>query len=400
MDTNTSFHLPHRAQRGFGLIEIMVGLVIGLIAVLVIYQVFTVSEGFKRNTTAAGEAQTTGLFSMFLLGMELGNGGASMATAAKDLGACADTGNIATTLRPIPVLITDGAGNANPDSFAVTYSISATRTVTATFNAPAAAGESYQIQSPDGFHVGDLIVGIATPGAPNSLCASSKVTAVSAPGTIIVDINGLPTTVSNVTITHTGAAIAFTGDGRPGLSTLFNMGPADRAQKIHYRICEPGNCGKQPPVCDKGTPCVLYSTPLLDSNGVPAVLSPNPLASNIVNMKVQYGIDNNLDPKGLLDTWVQASAAGWDPASLLPAAITKISQIKAVRIGVIVQSEQFDQTLGDYNWVLFDCPDANKANCPGRLTGTIAKSTSPPGNWRFRIYETVIPLRNAIWNKS
>ncbi len=399
MNTNTSSP-PRRVQRGFGLIETMVGLVIGLIAVLVIYQVFTVSEGFKRNTTAAGEAQTTGLFSMFLLGMELGNGGASMATAAKDLGACADTGNIATTLRPIPVLITDGAGNANPDSFAVTYSISATRTVTATFNAPAAAGESYQIQSPDGFHVGDLIVGIATPGAPNSLCASSKVTAVSAPGTIIVDINGLPTTVSNVTITHTGAAIAFTGDGRPGLSTLFNMGPADRAQKIHYRICEPGNCGKQPPVCDKGTPCVLYSTPLLDSNGVLAVLSPNPLASNIVNMKVQYGIDNNLDPKGLLDTWVQASAAGWDPASLLPAAITKISQIKAVRIGVIVQSEQFDQTLGDYNWVLFDCPDANKANCPGRLTGTISKSASPAGNWRFRIYETVIPLRNAIWNKS
>jgi type IV pilus assembly protein PilW len=117
-------------------------------------------------------------------------------------------------------------------------------------------------------------------------------------------------------------------------------------------------------------------------------------------MKVEYGIDGDLDAKGLLDDWVQASAAGWDPASLLPATITKISQIKAVRIGVIVQSEQFDQTLGDYNWVLFDCADPIKANCHGRLTGTIAKSASPPGNWRFRIYETVIPLRNAIWNKS
>jgi type IV pilus assembly protein PilW len=399
MDTHTSSHLPHRA-RGFGLVETMVGLVIGLIAVLVIYQVFTVSEGFKRNTTAAGEAQTTGLFSMFLLGMELGNGGASMATAGKDLASCVDTGSIATTHRPIPVLITDGAGNANPDSFVVTYSISTTRTVTATFNAPAAPGESYQIQAPDGFHVGDLIVGIASPGAPNSLCASSKVTAVSAPGTIDIDINGILTKVANVTITHTGTAISFTGDGRPGLSTLFNMGPADRAQKIQYQVCEPGNCAKQPPVCDKGTPCVLYSTPLLDSNGVPAALPANPLASNIVNMKVEYGIDGNLDPKGLVDDWVQASAAGWDPASLLPATITNISQIKAVRIGIIVQSEQFDQTLGDYNWVLFDCADPNKANCLGRLTGSVLASTSPPGNWRFRTYETVIPLRNAIWNKS
>src|SRR6266498_4564248 len=83
---------PSRGQGGFGLIEIMVGLVIGLIAVLVIYQVFTVSEGFKRNTTAAGEAQMNGLFSTFVLGMELGNGGAAMAVSRTDLASCADTG--------------------------------------------------------------------------------------------------------------------------------------------------------------------------------------------------------------------------------------------------------------------------------------------------------------------
>ncbi|HEV8259053.1 MAG TPA: PilW family protein [Casimicrobiaceae bacterium] len=413
MNTHASASLPHREHRGFGLIEIMVGVVIGLIAVLVIFQVYAVAEGFKRNTTAAGEAQQNGLFSTFMLGLELGNGGAAMATAAKDLASCVDTGNIATTFRPIPVLITDGGGNASPDSFVVTYSMATTLTSTAMFNGPIPflnptgnplapvtpggtyqPGDPYQIQSPGGFHVGDLIVGIATPGAPNSLCASSKVLAVSPPGSIAVDINGDPTSVSNVTITHTGTAISFTGDGRPGLSTLFNMGPADRAQKIRYSV----NNG------------VLYSTPLLDSNGAPAALAGNPLASNIVNMKVEYGIDSNLDPKRLLDTWVQASAAGWDPATLLAAPITTINQIKAVRIGIIVQSEQFDKNLagftggdyvnGDYNWVLFDCADANKANCPGRLTGSVPATVSPAGNWRFRKYETVIPLRNEIWNKQ
>jgi len=50
--------------------------------------------------------------------------------------------------------------------------------------------------------------------------------------------------------------------------------------------------------------------------------------------------------------------------------------------------------------VLFDCADLVKANCPGRLTGSVPASASPPGNWRFRKYETVIPLRNEIWNKS
>ena len=417
MNTERSSARSPREQRGFGLIEIMVGLVIGLIAVLVIFQVYTVAEGFKRNTTAAGEAQMNGLFSTFVLGMELGNGGAAMAVAASDLAACTDTGNIATTFRPIPVLITDGGGNGNPDSFVVTYSMATTLASTAMFNAPAAPSDlTYQIQSPGGFHKGDLIIGIANPAGTNSACASSKVTADPGPFTVPPtcdpnDPNKSGNCLANVTIKHTGTNIAFTGTGLPGSSTLFNMGPADRAQKIQYKVCDKRAGCPQPPVCNQATPCTLDSTPLLDANGQP-LANPvgNPLASNIVNMKMEYGIDSDLDQKGLLDTWVQASAAGWDPASLLPAAITKINQIKAIRIGIIVQSEQFDKNLagftggdylnGDYDWVLFDCADANKANCPGRLTGSVPASISPPGNWRFRKYETVIPLRNEIWNKA
>lgn len=394
MNPNESTTRPGQTQRGFGLVETMVGLVIGLIAVLVIYQVFNVAEGFKRNTTAAGEAQSTGLFSTFLLGMELANSGTAMADSAADLAACPDTGNIATSFRPIPILITDGGGgtvNPNADSFVVNYSIASTLTSTAMFNyrdpvaktTTYAPGDAFNIQSAGGFHVGDLIVSI-NPALPD--CRSSKITAVSLTGIQTVDLYGNLTDVANVTITHTGTPISYDGDGRPGLSMLFNMGPADRAQKIRYSL----NNG------------VLYSTPLLDANGQP-LASPvgNPIASNVVMMKVEYGIDSDLDALGLLDTWVQATAnAGWDAAALLPGTVTKINQIKAIRIGIIVQSEQFDQTLGDYNWVLFDCNNVNKALCPGRLSGTIGASAAPPGNWRFRKYETIIPLRNAIWNKS
>src|SRR5207248_6475732 len=109
-----------RRPSGFGLVEIMIGLVIGLISVLVIYQVYNVAEGFKRNTTATGEAQMAGLFSTFVLGMELGNGGSAMALAAPDLASCTDTGNIATSFRPIPLLITHAAAATPPASFPVT----------------------------------------------------------------------------------------------------------------------------------------------------------------------------------------------------------------------------------------------------------------------------------------
>jgi hypothetical protein len=199
-----------------------------------------------------------------------------------------------------------------------------------------------------------------------------------------------------------------------GASTLLNLGPCDRVQKVMYSLAQPTSPKgwDNQPVCSnqsasKSTPCTLYSTPLLDTQGnncgkplTAASLNPNPLAANIVNMKIQYGIDSDKDTAQTLDTWVPATGA-WSYDTLMQdtTLVPKISQIKAVRIGIIVQSEQFDQSLGDYNWVLFDCADVNKANCPGRLTGTIAARTNPAGNWRFRKYETVIPLRNQIWNR-
>jgi type IV pilus assembly protein PilW len=392
MMTERSSARSHREQRGFGLIEIMVGVVIGLIAVLVIYQVYAVAEGFKRNTTAAGEAQQNGLFSAFVLGMEIGNGGAGMAAAAQDLASCPDPGGampqrFAQSFRPIPVLITDGGASATSDSFVVNYSMATTLANSALFTGNAAPGATFPVQSPGGFHVDDLVVGVSAPTAPGSPCASSRVTAVTVP-----DANGI------VTITQT-PLFPVGGIDFFGSSVLLNMGPCNRAQKIQYSV----NNG------------VLYSTPLIDTGAANCgelanPLIGNPLASNILVMKVEYGIDSDLDPKRLLDTWVQASAAGWDPATLLPAPITTINQIKAVRIGIIVQSDQFDKNLagftggdyvnGDYNWVLFDCADANKANCPGRLTGSVPATVSPAGNWRFRKYETVIPLRNEIWNRT
>ena len=53
--------LPH----GFGLIEIMVGLAIGMIATIVMLQTLSVSERQKRTTTGASDAQSNGAVSLF-----------------------------------------------------------------------------------------------------------------------------------------------------------------------------------------------------------------------------------------------------------------------------------------------------------------------------------------------
>jgi len=110
---NTDHRRAH-AQHGFSLIEIMIGIVIGMIAVLVIYQVFALAEGIKRNTTSVGDAQQNGLLSSFILNVQLANANNGYAYAMKELGTCTPTANPATTFRPIPVLITPGALATDP----------------------------------------------------------------------------------------------------------------------------------------------------------------------------------------------------------------------------------------------------------------------------------------------
>ena len=58
-------------QAGFSLVEIMIGLVIGMLASIVIMQVFSVFETQKRTTTGTADAQTNGSIALYTIGREL-----------------------------------------------------------------------------------------------------------------------------------------------------------------------------------------------------------------------------------------------------------------------------------------------------------------------------------------
>jgi type IV pilus assembly protein PilW len=370
----------HPAQRGFSLVEVVVGTLIALLAVLVMLQVLTVAEGFKRNTTGAADAQQTGLLSTFGLGLELANAGNGIAAAGDELGRCdpaaAISNDIKTTLRPIPVLITDGGNTAggavNPDSLVVNYS-TASRVVTPARlqgSGPWPIGStSFTVTSPNGFGANDLIVGVADPAAAATGCSLMRIGAATVEAA---------TGVATLTTT-TGTTVAFTA-----ASALVNMGTSGQAQRVLYDV--------------KGD--VLRSTDLRTAGA-----TANPLASNVVLLKAQYGIDTDGD--GAVDSWV-GGEGDWAPASVLAmpmhpptptATDAALSRIKAVRVGVIVRSEQHDRSVtSPYAWVLFDCPESDKSRCPGRLAADARSAL--PANWRYRTYETVAPLRNQIWNPA
>jgi type IV pilus assembly protein PilW len=339
-----------KAQRGTGLAELLVGLALGLVAAVVILRAYAGAEGIKRNTVAATDAQQGGAFLMHVLADALANAGNGYATAASELSTCPDTGDIRTTLRPIPVLISAGATADAPDSLVVGYAVASAVAEPMPFAADASAGASWRIRSPLGFAVGDLVAAISLTGQ----CALGTITAVSAP-----DADGV------VALAHGGVAAAF-----PSTSLLLDLGPRDGVQRVRYDVAD-GSLRGQDLVASGATP--------------------NPLASNVALLKAQYGIDGDGD--GFLDTWVSASAVPWTAASVLAAPAATLAKIKAVRIGLIVRSETWDRAPGGgVDWVLFDCPGTDKARCTGRLAGVL------PAGWRYWTHEITVPLRNQIWN--
>ena len=62
-----SKYIPMRRESGFTIVELMVGVLIGLIAIVIMFQLFAVSEAQKRTTAGAGEAQQNGVTSLYLL---------------------------------------------------------------------------------------------------------------------------------------------------------------------------------------------------------------------------------------------------------------------------------------------------------------------------------------------
>lgn len=345
-----------RRQAGAGLVDVMVGVTVALFAVLVIYVVVAGSDKFRQDAQSAGDAQQTGLFILSRLAFDIANAGSGFAAAAKAMSSCPASASIVDTLRPVAILITDGGRDDIADNIVIRYGVSTAIGAAVPFAADAAPGGNFLIQSPHGFAIGDRVIAVGR----NGDCAAADVTGLSVPAAGIVEI------------AHAPLAATF-----PASSWLLNLGATKDVQIIRYDVVNG----------------VLRTTDLLGGD------APNPLASNVVNLKLQYGIDRDGD--GMLDTWVPAKpgpSGDWSAATLLAAPADMLRRIKAIRLGLIVRSDFLDNSIKSaFAWTLFDCDASDKSTCPGRLSGVIAASTG--GGYRYRIHETIVPLRNQIWNR-
>jgi len=269
------------------------------------------------------------------------------------------------TLRPIPVLITNNAGGS--DSFIVFGGSNARVQHPVNTIAATPLGAAMRVQSPTGFEP--------------AFCS-----AVTPCEVIVVEGNNCELRLATSAI-----------DPVPGARVL-TMAPAlVNAYTSNAKVMNLGHNGTVMRTNYDVVANVLRSQDLITMPGPNPV---NPVASNVFLMKAQYGVDTTGVADGSVDCWTFAdnsntcgNGVDYSAASVPNLPIAQLTRIVAVRLGIVVQSDEYDKNVpaNATNW-LFNCSVNTNAACQGRFQfGT-------PAFWRFRTYETVIPLRNAEWN--
>jgi type IV pilus assembly protein PilW len=405
------------------MIETMVGILIGMIVIVVIFNILSVAEGYKRATVGASDAQITGLLSQFMAGRDAGNGGAGITMSAGSVATPADLINcnnpgvtpdkLQAGVRPIPLLISPDPGAPGPgtsDSFIAFNAGSSHVMWPVDFMPPlpTATGADITVQSPNGFTVPPPTATVPYWAVAMVNDGSGKCEMVRIVGAVpdaTIPATGKVTLTQDLAIATTGSYVA----GNP--PRLLNLGPQGFATRIRYDVLND----------------VLNTTDLLVVP--PAEPTRVPVAQNVVLMKAQYGVDNTGD--GVIDCWTppDASTCGdFSPNAVRTFSLAQLNRILAVRIGVVVRSDEpdlrllTDPTNADLQTeargllsgtrsqpYLFNCSTNTNAACPGRVkvpmggTATGAQACLPAvicDYWRYRTYEVVIPLRNAIYSAS
>jgi len=342
------------SQCGVGLIEVMISIVIAMLLVLVIYQVYELSESQKRTITAGSDAQQSASFGLHVLARDISVAGNGIASAAGALDGCA-------ILRSIPVLIEAGATDADPDAITVLYGGSSSLATAVPFMQNSSVN-SYVVRGPVGFSPKDVIAAV-----DGTKCTVSTID----DGGVAVDAT---TGFSTLALTPVAGNLGATYSAVTSL--LVNLGPVASMGRIAYTVDTTGHA-------------------LRTQKQLPTNDPVNPLVSDVVNLKVQYGLDNNCD--GTI-TWQPATGA-WSfanvptlplatPVPCVAPAPPALQQIRAVRIAIVTRSTQYEKdavTPGPLT--MFD----------GAVSMTLAVADQ---HYRYKILETIVPLRNALWNPT
>lgn len=371
-----------RRPRGFTLVELMVGVVLGMFAVLVIMQLLLTSTSLQRLTSTSGNAQISAATGIHVLTRELAEAGLGISAYTVlgcSLGYTASADGAAVTLPALaPVTINPAssiipAGDANTDTLLV---LSGNLAGPSEGDATTAltSSTSYTVKTPTSFKLQDAVIAAPTTRDSSSACALrlARVTAIS--GFVLSVTQG----TANLPI---GSAVYSLGNA-----------PAVRAYAVrngNLTVCDymAYNCGSS----------TYTAGGVNDDVWVP-------VAGNVVSLRAQYGRDTTATPMdGVVDQYDQITPASAADSSGLPAYCSWM-RVVGLRLALVTRSQQYDKARPTTSAPLWAGSAANMAKSATQPTlNPTAQPINLSGNseWQFYRYKTVesaIALRNTIWN--
>jgi type IV pilus assembly protein PilW len=377
-----------RAQSGMSLIELLVGILIGLIATLAISNLFSGFESRKRMISGSADAQSSGVLALYYIQRDAQNAGYGLPLY--------NSGDPSPLLCPIntsinqdgvvinlsPIVIVDGG--AGSDVLRIRYGNPASggASVRATGNmaAPELVGQLI------GCRVNDVVLFHQDPD--NLRCSLARIQGLKANRTIdaLSEVNTAPTE-SPVSDLNGAEWVRF--------SCLGTWNQYEYTVNASQELTRTG-----------GTPGTI---PFPSSAAVPVV-------SDIVAFQAQYGVTNTLEPTAAaaavaavpvaptaedylnrVDQWTDATGNFGPGIDLLDR-----NRIRAIRVAVVVRDSNLQQ-----NNVSQQC----NGDLPGISRVCIWQGDAAPANvnlghiphwqrYRYRTFEVVVPLRNITWNRD
>ncbi|MDO9005178.1 MAG: PilW family protein [Aquabacterium sp.] len=368
-----------KRTHGFTLIELMVGVALGLLATLVIAQVFLQSEGNKRAATSGSDAQVAGAATLFTLQRDIQAAGYGLTSWPDGLG-CSLSASYGGTviLNPAtdvlaPVVIGFGATASASDTITVMASGKAGYSVPIKVASPHGQTDGqFAVASNLGVVVNDLI--LAMPAAAGGACTLFLVSSVT------------PTTsITHATDSGWNASTGiFPSGGYAAGSMLLDLGanPVRRRYSVNT---------------DNWT---LQAQELLTATGIGAAQEVFP---QVVLLKALYG--KTAPTGGAVVTY----------SATPPVTNADWRLVQAIRLVIVARSAQYEreevtsssQLIWDLGPLTLEGVSDDKlgeqstCNTTNQCVTLDVSASGPANEWRhyrYKIFDTVVALRNVMWN--
>lgn len=369
-------------QSGMSLVELMVGMMVGLIGIVIITHLYITNEKYKRSTTGTGTAQVNGAIALYTLERDVRMAGFGLNHSGA-LGCSCDAvanpgcspvqyfyngtyssppGPSGGALPPLvfaPVVITETANQA--DSITLLYGNDPERMLPGTLSEsmPQPSAE-FKVDGTAGYTVNDMV--LVTNG---TTCMMTQVTQVQDASSHLQHNPG----TSSWNPAGGGSSLpAF-----PAGSNLFNLGqPIWRSYSI-------------------GSNKLQFLEVISVTGGPSAPAAAVPIVDDIVDLQAQYGKDT--DDNGSVETW----------NTITPTTGPQWQQVLAVRIAVLARSQNYER------------PSVAGGACEATVTTNRPQWGDPgalqdfpvlmvagvlPSCYKYRVFETIVPLRNMIWRPA